>query len=345
MAKIRAKTIEIRDFITANVVEHPSTIVALTGDKFDISRQAAARHVRRLVDEGMLEAKGTTRNRKYDLAVLERLKFTYDLSETTSEDTVWNHDLQPIFEGLPANVVNIWHTGFTEMFNNVIDHSDSKTAFVAIDKTAVDFRLYVADKGVGIFKKIQDSLKLTDERHAALELAKGKFTTDPDNHTGMGIFFSYNAFDEFTILSGKMYFNHNHDVEENWLLDERKRKEGTTIILKLNNEAERTMEEVYNLFSASEDNDYAFNRTIVPLKLAVYADDKLVSRSQAKRVLVRVDEFDTVYFDFEGVDYVGQGFTDEIFRVFQKNHPNLEIYAINGNESISSMISRVKSSG
>lgn len=42
----------------------------------------------------------------------------------------------------------------------------------------------ISDNGVGIFRKIQAALKLLDERHAVLELAKGKFTTDPKNHSG-----------------------------------------------------------------------------------------------------------------------------------------------------------------
>ena len=37
---------------------------------------------------------------------------------------------------LPGNAIGIWHYGFTEMFNNVIDHSASKTVEVAIQKTA-----------------------------------------------------------------------------------------------------------------------------------------------------------------------------------------------------------------
>ena len=55
---------------------------------------------------------------------------------------------------------------------------------------------------MGIFKKIQKALDLLDERHAILELAKGKLTTDPKHHTGEGIFFTSRMFDEFTILSG-----------------------------------------------------------------------------------------------------------------------------------------------
>jgi len=104
------------------------------------------------------------------------------------------------------------------------------------------------------------------------------------------------------------------------------------------------MADVYNRFSSDEDNDHAFNRTIVPVLLAEYGDSKLVSRSQAKRVVVRIEEFETVVFDFDGVDYIGQAFADEIFRVFQNSHPELEILTTKANEAVSSMIARAKSS-
>ena len=45
-----------------------------------------------------------------------------------------------------------------------------------------------SDFGIGIFNKIQQGMNLLDERHAVLELTKGKLTTDPARHSGEGIF-------------------------------------------------------------------------------------------------------------------------------------------------------------
>ena len=54
---------------------------------------------------------------------------------------------------------------------------------------------------------------------AALELSKGKLTTDPKNHSGQGIFFSSRAFDSFGLYSGGLTVS----VEggSTWLLDEK----------------------------------------------------------------------------------------------------------------------------
>jgi len=86
--------------------------------------------------------------------------------------------------------------------------------------------------------------------------------------------------------------------------------------------------------------DYRFDKTIVPIRLMTYGDDRLVSRSQAKRLLSRMDRFRHVILDFDGVDAIGQAFADEIFRVFAGKHGDIEIVAIQANEQISRMINR-----
>ena len=91
------------------------------------------------------------------------------------------------------------------------------------------------DNGEGIFKKIQRELNLIDERHSVFELAKGKLTTDPENHTGEGIFFTSRMFDDFTILSGEVYFSHTFDKPEDWILERQKFQTGTSVIMSLKN--------------------------------------------------------------------------------------------------------------
>jgi hypothetical protein len=61
----------------------------------------------------------------------------------------------------------------------------------------LDTEIVIYDEGEGIFKKIQRELGLLDARHSVLEISKGKLTTDPDNHTGEGVFFSSRMFDDF----------------------------------------------------------------------------------------------------------------------------------------------------
>lgn len=45
-------------------------------------------------------------------------------------------------------------------------------------------------------------------------------------------------------------------------------------------------------------------------------------------------------FDFSGVEVVGQGFCDEVFRIFRREHPEIELEAVNMNESVAIMVNR-----
>jgi hypothetical protein len=71
--------------------------------------------------------------------------------------------------------------------------------------------------------------------------------------------------------------------------------------------------------------------------------DPLISRSQAKRVLARVELSRTVVFDFSGVSSIGQAFADEIFRVFARIHSEIQLQFVHANAAIRQMISRARS--
>ena len=120
-----------------------------------------------------------------------------------------------------------------------------------------------------------------------LELAKGKFTTDPAHHTGEGIFFSSRMFDAFTIVSGEVAFSHEGAQVEDWSVPLDPSVAGTTVTLSLGNHTTRTAKKVFDQFTTADD-DYGFTKTVVPVVLAQYGDVDLVSRSQARRLLVRV---------------------------------------------------------
>ena len=60
-------------------------------------------------------------------------------------------------------------------------------------------------------------------------------TTDPDHHSGEGIFFSSRVFDGFEILSGGVFFSHEFGDEEDWLLERHNPQNGTSVFMKLNN--------------------------------------------------------------------------------------------------------------
>lgn len=341
MTRVRPRGEGIRRFILEHVETHSPDIAKIAANHFGVSRQAINIHLKRLAHEGSLAETGKTRNRTYALAPLVEWVHSYDISPELEEHVVWTNDISLVLGEQPENVKDIWQHGFTEMFNNARDHADATSILVIIRKTAVNTEMAIIDNGVGIFKKIQKAMNLLDERHAVFELAKGKLTTDAARHSGEGIFFTSRMFDSFDILSGGVYFSHEFGKVEDWVMERAKPEEARTAVwLKLNNHTSRTTRKIFDQFSSGA--DYGFTKTIVPVRLAQYGNDKLVSRSQAKRVVARVDLFKTVMFNFEGVPTIGQAFADEIFRVFAQEHPEVEIFAVSANSEVKRMIARAK---
>ena len=92
--------------------------------------------------------------------------------------------------------------------------------------------------------------------------------------------------------------------------------------------------------NSSKEGAGSFNKTVVPVALAKAGPNELVSRSQAKRLLARVDQFKIVVFDFKDVESIGQAFADEIFRVFAKRHPDIEMPVVHATKQVRDMIAR-----
>ncbi len=343
MATKTSRTESIRAFLLGNAACHAEDLVRFAATKFACSRQAMHKHVQKLIAEGVLTATGSTRSRIYTLAVLAEWRQKWRLTKRLSEDEAWHQAVGPRLHDLADNVRGIWLYGFSELFNNAIDHSQGTSIQVAIRRTGATTEMTLHDNGIGIFKKIQQALRLPDERLAALELAKGKFTTDPSRHSGQGIFFSARMFDEFRMVAGKVEFFRRHATPEQWLVREEGNAVGTCVTLVLANDSKRTTKVVFDRFSTGD--DYAFTTTSIPVRLLQIGKDALVSRSQAKRLLARAERFEHVLLDFTGVESVGQAFADEVFRVFPLHHRDTLVEAVNGNAEVMRMVRRALASG
>jgi STAS-like domain of unknown function (DUF4325) len=107
--------------------------------------------------------------------------------------------------------------------------------------------------------------------------------------------------------------------------------------------SQRTAKEVFDKYASYE--GYDFSRTHVPVSLARYGEEQLVSRSQARRILSRFERFREVLLDFDGVESIGHSFADEIFRVFKNEHPEIEIAGVNMTPQVGEMIQRAMIAG
>ena len=334
----------IRHQIVRDVRLHPADMGKHIAKTFSITPQAVNNHIKLLEKEGRLMSEGTGKGKRYFSGDVRKYKSLFQLGDEFTEDGVWRDHYSFIVEGLPDNIVHICQYGFTEMVNNVIDHSGGQHVSISAIRDKKKIIFIVADDGEGIFKRIKRLCNLNDERQALFELSKGKLTTDPDNHTGEGIFFTSRVFDEFRIDSKGVSLRHDDQLAFDLILETEfsENESGTTVYMLIKQDSSRDIQTVFDDYAGPD--EFQFNKTVIPVRLAQYENEKLLSRSQAKRVLARIEKFMHVIFDFDGVTIIGQSFADEIFRVYAQNHPDIELLPVKMEANVEKMVKRALSS-
>lgn len=333
---------EIRAVLAQAIHEGRKDIVKLGCKRFGVTRQTISKHLAGMVRDGFLDASGRTRGRVYNLRTLVDEIVKFDLAQRPAEHVVWQEHLAPLVSSLSKNVIDICQYGFTEMFNNAVEHSEGDNVIVNLKLTYASAEIWVHDDGIGIFTKIKNGLQLSNEREAILELTKGKVTTDPSRHSGEGIFFTSRMFDEFGILSGHLHFYHEAPNDD-WLIDKEGNVAGTGVRMVISTKSSRTTRGIFDHYT-SDASIPAFDKTQVPVSLLCVGDQNVVSRSQARRLLAGMDRFSEIVLDFKGVEDIGQAFADEVFRVFQNQNPSISITITRANKHVRGMIERTLNS-
>lgn len=303
-----------------------------------ISRQALNVHLRRLVESGVLTKTGSTRNARYHYGKLDEIKETFAgnfKAEGLDEDHVYQRVVLSLNleHMLRKNIATISAYAFTEMLNNAIDHSASAKIRVRASLDESFFRFEVRDWGKGAYASIAEKFDLADEQDAMIELVKGKTTTMPERHSGEGIFFTSRASTQFILRSHRIQLEWNEDNNDVFASSLRYIK-GTQVLVTIRRHSRKTLEKIFARF-APEEFEFEFGKTHVHVNLLC---QQYLSRSEAKRLMLNLDRFRVIELDFNQVETVGQGFTDEIFRVFQSHHPAVEMIPRKANPAVAAMI-------
>lgn len=300
-----------------------------------ISRQAAHRHLRAAVEAGALVRHGSGRGAHYrrpGAPGFQALRATAGLEE----DRLLAEVLAalPGLRELPANGAAILAYAFTELVNNAIDHSGAPEVAVAVRAAPSQIQVEIVDEGVGAFERLRAALGLADELSALQELMKGKRTSQPARHTGEGIFFSSKAVDLFELESGRLRLTIDN-VRGDMAVGDVAPRRGTRVWFQLSGTPLRSLEALFRDYAP----DLKFSRTRTHVKLYEHGTT-FVSRSEAKRLLVGLEPFDEVVLDFAGVSQVGQGFVDEIFRVYAAQRPGVKLEPVNLGPAVEFMVRR-----
>ena len=333
---------EIKNYILRKIDEDDEMIVSKTADAFGISSTSVKRYFDAEMSSGHI-CPDKKRACGYAL-VFEHLNKRYSISEFSErEDYVLYKDFLPFLD-CNENAGRIWRYVLPEMFNNALEHSEGKSVRAYYEKCYLYTKAVVTDDGIGIFTKVMNTLRSRGIaapmiEDAVAELYKGKFTSCPSRHTGEGIFFSMRMLDRFSAASegevirtgygGEPSFVRSHLLAYTTKLS----KIGTVVVMQLENDTRRDISKVFDEYA---DVDDGFIRTRIPVFEACMDRDP-VARSQARRLSLRLNSFKEVILDFDKVDIMGQGFADELFRVYHNAHPEVTFTPVNMNGFVRKM--------
>ena len=332
----------ISEAIISYIEKHGSTGSRELSMHFGISRQALNVHLRTLIEAGKLVKTGSTKNARYHISAKAEIKkrFAADFQVAGLDESHIYQRLSlslNLSRWLKADVESIANYAFTEMLNNVIDHSGSNQTRVRASLGAGTLSFEIKDWGIGVFASIAERFLLDSEQDAMIELVKGKTTTMPEAHSGEGIFFTSKVVNRLALRSHRIQMEWDRARGDVFVSTPRYTK-GTSVKVEIKRNSRLKLEDVFTRY-APEEFDYQFQKTRVLVKLL---NREYISRSEAKRLLQNLDRFRVVELDFRGVQAMGQGFADEIFRVFYNKYPDVEVHAINTSPVILAMIQHVR---
>ena len=259
-----------------------------------------------------------------------------------SENDIWEkvRKTTDFLSSLSENAENILYFGFTEMLNNAIDHSRSGVGYVKIWLEDKKLKFIVKDNGIGVFKNVMVKQNLSSEPDAARELIKGKLTTQPLFHSGEGIFWTSKVSDNFSLTSYSYKLILDNSLEDYSIEKIESPLIGTEVYFEISKDTTKSLQKLFRDFSFDHEK-LTLDTTVIPVKL-FEEGDIWISRSQAKKVLVGLNRYRKIIFDFSGINVIGQAFADEIFRVFNIAHPEIELEAINMSESVALMVAHAR---
>lgn len=329
----------VTQWITAAALEDGDALVDRVATRLSLSRRSAQALLRKLEATQWLVREGTRRRPRFRPGPLRQVVQRYAL-EGLQEDLPWSRDFAPNFT-LPREIARLAQHAFTELLNNAVDHSGGTQVTVSMRQTPLHLQLLVSDDGCGLFHRIEGTFQIADPSLAMLELSKGKLTTQPDRHSGRGLFFTSRMADVLDLHANERAYQYRGWDRRTWHKGKPIARPGTSIFLAISVESTRTVDGVLRSHSATG-NGFAFDQTVVPLQLMLSGDNGLESRAQAKRVASRLQSFRRAEVDFTGIPEIGHGFADELFRVFPHAYPALELVPVGMSSRVAEMIDSVR---
>lgn len=227
----------------------------------------------------------------------------------------------------------------TEVINNAIEHSGGTSVEIAVSFGAAGATVAtVRDDGVGVFARLCEDFDFPSAHAAIVQLEKGRLTSDPSRHSGEGLFFASKAVARFRLESRGVAWIVDNLVGDSAIGVSSVGK-GTQVVLEAVRGRTPRLVDVFAAYTDAQTLQFARTRSTIKLGALGTA---LMSRSEAKRVTERLAAFKHAVLDFSAVDVVGQGFCDQVFRIFAREHPEVVLEPVGMNDAVAFMVARAR---
>ena len=325
---------QIKDFILENLTRHQKDIIKATILKFGLSRQAILKHMHTLISEDRVVAHGKTRDRFYELIPLVNYSQTIDVNSSFSPDEILKKQILPNLNSVALNIYEICEFSIMALLSNALDHAQATKLHYKLYVSPNDVHFVLSDNGIGIFENLNNSLILEDIQVAAIEIAKGRITTDPQNHGGDELMTVIHLFDKVTIDSSGICLTYYNKKNE-WTVTRSSQQKGTRIHLEIKSNSRRTCQEIFRQIFDRE------NKLVrIPVNLVRSDGEQVNSRIQAQSLLHNIKDLTEIEFDFKNIELIGPAFADELVRKTKEKNQIANIKWTNSTKMVDVLMSR-----
>ncbi len=325
---------QIKDFILENLTRHQKDIIKASIRKFGLSRQAILKHMHTLISEDRVVAYGKTRDRFYELKPLVNFAKTVDIKNSFFPDEILKKQILPNLNSVALNIYEICEFSIMALLSNALDHAQATKLHYKLYVSPNDVHFVLSDNGIGIFENLNNSLILEDIQVAAIEIAKGRITTDPQNHGGDELMTVIHLFDKVTIDSSGICLTYYNKKNE-WTVTRSSQQKGTRIHLEIKSNSRRTCQEIFRQIFDRE------NKLVrIPVNLVRSDGEQVNSRIQAQSLLHNIKDLTEIEFDFKNIELIGPAFADELVRKTKEKNQIANIKWTNSTKMVDVLMSR-----
>lgn len=345
MSFSKEKRERIISYLLEKIEADDTDALKKVSENFEITMTSVRRYMYMLQKEKVVKKDEKKKCGYILVSKTEKLQFE---NVNLDESNLYFQEIEPRLPDMSEEARRVWAYVFTEICNNAIEHSQGSEIQVEIRTDALNTEIVIQDDGVGIFRHVAQALAKdygypVEARQAVIELFKGKYTTNKELHSGEGIFFSSKLADCFLIQSDGCLFREclgDNEIVVSHLLSyyHKLSKIGTRVIMRVSNQTKASTKELFEHYC---DDDFHFCKSRIPVR-EINPMAFPVSRSEARRMLNRMEQFTDITLDFKDVEEMGQGFAHEVFIVFHKLHPDIKLHVENASPMVQRMIQHVK---